>query len=104
MNELKRQQIVANKGYDFIKFKKSVQNRRYKQHSSSSSNEKKKIKSRKEKDKNNIFLTINKTNPEGEISNEIKLKPEAGGKKPRKGSLADKANAVKRFNDTGVNN
>lgn len=32
------------------------------------------------------------------------IKPEAGGKKPRKGSLADKANAVKRFNDTGVNN
>ena len=82
MNELKIQQIVANKGYDFIKFKKSVQNRRYKQHSSSSSNEK--IKSRKEKDKNNIFLTINKTNPEGEISNENNIiKTDANSKKKK---------------------
>ena len=93
MNELKRQQIVANKGYDFIKFKKSVQNRRYKQHSSSSSNEK--IKSRKEKDKNNIFLTINKTNPEGEISNEINIIKTDANSKEKNENLDNKNNNTK---------
>ena len=93
MNELKRQQIVANKGYDFIKFKKSVQNRRYKQHSSSSSNEK--IKSRKEKDKNYIFLTINKTNPEGEISNEINIIKTDANSKEKNENLDNKNNNTK---------
>ncbi len=45
------------------------------------------------------------SNSSDEIENDSDaMRQNTMGKKPKKGSLADKANAVKRFNDTGVDN